>query len=180
VNTEQQQIYHLEQVFKFYIYYPAAGTDLAAWIGPNNKDHLVQKLEKLYQKQFPLLRAAATQALLQQKGIVTPNIQPQLSFKAALFTPWGAHFPTDNSVNSACWRGFWLAWAVFLQQNWKEHQFFIPSKQNWGTTPTQQTTWYSLSELLPVATSWLARKKAPLCWVKTPAGTFLELFLLWW
>ena len=45
---------HLEVVYKFYLYDPTK-QGLHCWIGPNKKDRLVEKLEKLQQKQLPLL-----------------------------------------------------------------------------------------------------------------------------
>ncbi|MGH1335376.1 MAG: DUF1853 family protein [Aureispira sp.] len=180
-NKEEQQSYHLEQVYKFYIYFPTAtSTDLESWIGPNNKDSLVQKLKKLKNRQFPLLHHSATQAILHQKGLSIPTMLPQLSFKAALFTPWGTPFPTTSSLNPACWKGYWLTWTMFLQENWTSTQFFIPPKQDWGRLPSSSTTWLSAATAIPIIEQWLARQKAPLCWIKMNTGAYLQLFILWW
>lgn len=179
-NKEQQQHYHLEQVYKFYIYYPTEGEDLEHWRGPNNKDSLVEKLDKLSQKQFPLLQHPATQAQLQALGIPTDNILPQLSFKAALFTPWQQPFPSDSSLHPACWKGYWLTYEAFLQQDWQDCLFWVLDKKNWGIAPPVEESWLSLQEARVAIKSWLDRERAPLCWVKTREGKFLQFFVLWW
>lgn len=47
---------HLEIVYKFYLFDPHENdNELSHWIGPNRKDSLLQKLEKLREKQLPLL-----------------------------------------------------------------------------------------------------------------------------
>jgi hypothetical protein len=180
-NKNEQQSYHLEQVYKFYIYWPSAEQqDLEAWIGPNKKDSLVQKLDKLHRRQFPLLHHPATQAILQQQGITTPNIQAQLSFKAALFTPWQMPFPSHSSLNPACWQGYWLTWEQFTQQDWTGHQFFVPDKKDWGINPASNTTWWDAATVFPVIEQWLNKKKAPLCWTKNKNGIYQSIFVLWW
>lgn len=180
-NQQEEQGYHLEQVYKFYIYWPdEKRPNIERWIGPNNKDNLVQKLAKLRTRQFPLLHHPSTQALLLQKNITTTNRTPQLSFKAALFTPWEQPFPTESALNPACWRGHWLTWDSFLQQNWEGAQFFLPEKQDWGCTPTPELSWLDWEAAILAIKSWLERQKAPLCWIKTATGAYQQLFVLWW
>lgn len=181
-NKKEQQIYHLEQVYKFYIYFPDDEQQgLEAWIGPNRKDSLAQKLDKLRSRQFPLLHHPATQATLQQQGIDTSNIQPQLSFKAALFTPWPTTFPSYRSnLNPACWQGCWITWDVFFQKNWNGAQFFVPDKKDWGMDPASNTTWWDDATAFPIIEHWLNRLKAPLCWVKMKHGLYVSIFVLWW
>ena len=180
-HQQTQQYYHLEQVFKFYIYWPVGTrSPIECWIGPNNNDHLVQKLCKLQERQFPLLQAPPTQALLAQQGLPTNNIQPQLSFKAALFTPWGQPFPKDSALNPACWRGYWLTKDDFARRDWSNAHFFVPEKQDWGSAPKQQRVWCGYEQIQPIVQRWLERQKAPLCWIKTAQGEFLQLFILWW
>ncbi|MGC1633732.1 MAG: DUF1853 family protein, partial [Gelidibacter sp.] len=56
---------HLEIIYKFYLYDPNEGKDeLSHWIGPNRKDSLLQKLDKLKNKQLPLLYHPETHFLL--------------------------------------------------------------------------------------------------------------------
>ncbi|MFK7799823.1 MAG: DUF1853 family protein [Aureispira sp.] len=180
-NKQEQQSYHLEQVYKFYIYCPSAEQqDLEAWIGPNKKDSLVQKLDKLRSRQFPLLHHPATQATLQQQGIDTSHIQPQLSFKAALFTPWPTTFPSHSTLNPACWQGHWITWFAFVQKKWTGDHFFVPDKKDWGMNPASNTTWWDMSTAFPILEQWLHQKKAPLCWVKTKRGIYLSIFVVWW
>lgn len=179
-NKKEEQHYHLEQVYKFYIYYPTTGRDLEQWIGPNNKDSLVEKMDKLQQKQFPLLQHPATQAKLQELGISTSSILPQLSFKAALFTPWKESFSSSSSLNPACWRGYWLTWEAFQQEDWGGAQFYVLDKKDWGIAPLAGVQWLSLPIAAAQIELWLAKQKAPLCWLRTASGDLLSFFVLWW
>lgn len=179
-NQQEKQHYHLEQVYKFYIYYPTKGRDLEHWIGPNNKDSLVEKLDKLQQKQFPLLQHPATQAQLQELGISTASILPQLSFKAALFMPWQEPFPAHSSLNPACCKGYWLTWKAFQQEDWEGAQFYVLDKKDWGIAPLAGVEWLNLPTATAQIELWLAKQKAPLCWVRTAGGDLLSFFVLWW
>ncbi|MDG1841923.1 MAG: DUF1853 family protein, partial [Crocinitomicaceae bacterium] len=79
---------HLEIVYKFYLYDKHIDTgELDHWIGPNKKDSLVFKLNKLKNKQLPLLHHFKTKELLAKTRLNIDNISSIVFFKAQLFVP---------------------------------------------------------------------------------------------
>src|SRR5690606_10935595 len=57
---------HIELVYKFYLYDPSIEGEINKWIGPNRKDNLPQKINKLKEKQLPLLFRRETSRMLSQ------------------------------------------------------------------------------------------------------------------
>jgi hypothetical protein len=107
-HTATQQVIHVEQVFKFYLYVPDATLyQNDPWIGPNYKDSFQQKMDKLTQKQFPLLYQEETRNALEHLQIDISKIQQQLSFKAALFLPFNKPFDSFKTINNKCIEGNW-------------------------------------------------------------------------
>ena len=92
-------IIHLEIAYKFYLYDTLGNYNrpLAYWIGPNRKDSLLYKLEKLKSKQFPLLHNELTKPHLEAYNINPKNVTQQLCFKAQLFLPYHQR---DNTIIS--------------------------------------------------------------------------------
>ena len=75
-NLETEKIVHIELACKFYLYDENAGElEEQKWIGPNRKDSLFDKLEKVKRKQFPLLYTTETLQKLTALGIARPSFQ---------------------------------------------------------------------------------------------------------
>lgn len=177
-NTATGQHYHLEQCFKFYV--DVGGGGLERWVGPNRRDSLVEKLEKLEKRQFPLLQHPQSQALLREQGLEANWFAPQLSYKAALFTPLEAPFPIDSPLNPACWKGHWLHWPQFLRQAPTHAHYYLPDKRDWGNAPATAPQWYDRSHILSQIEAWLDRDRSPLCWVRFPDATYARWFVVGW
>lgn len=181
-HTETEQIIHLEQVYKFYLYVPNANLyHNDPWIGPNYKDSFQQKMDKLIQKQFPLLYQDATQNALEHLPLDYSKIQQQLSFKAALFLPFDKLSNSFKAINNTCIEGTWMRLKDFENNpSFRDIQFFLPDKQDWGVPPKYNTTWVSYAFILPQIQASLAQKRAPMCWVKTAEKTYQKCFVVWW
>lgn len=181
-DTVTQQIIHLEQVYKFYLYVPHS--DLYPndpWIGPNYKDSFQQKMDKLAQKQFPLLYQAAAKKALGHLKLDFSTIQQQLSFKAALFLPFNKILRPFKSINNNCIEGLWMPLEDFeAESSFYNAQFFLPEKQDWAVAPEHNSTWFSYNSALIQIQASLAQKRAPLCWLKTAKATYQKLFVVWW
>ena len=90
---------------------------LRYWIGPNRKDSLIYKLDKLKDKQFPLLYKPETQSYLESLGLKISEIQQRLVFKAQLFLPL-KFFEIDISpLNPNCVNGFYLSYSEIDELN---------------------------------------------------------------
>ena len=77
---------HLEIIYKYYLYDPAIPTELKRWIGPNRNDSLVLKLNKLKEKQLPLLYHPETAQLLDELKVRSTEFEQRVYFKAQLFS----------------------------------------------------------------------------------------------
>ena len=77
---------HLEIIYKFYLYDASVGaTEIEHFIGPNRKDSLFEKLDKLQQKQLPLLYSNECKTYLESVNLDVPEVEQQVYFKAQLF-----------------------------------------------------------------------------------------------
>ena len=177
-----QQVIHLEQVYKFYLYVPNASLPSGdPWIGPNYKDSFQQKMDKLTQKQFPLLDQTQTKKALEYLQLDLSSIQQHLSFKAALFLPFNKVVDSFKTINNNCIEGLWMRLEDFEQNTaFRKAQFFLPEKQDWGVHPKYNPTWFSYASILAKIQASLAQKRAPLCWIKTAEKKYQKFFVVWW
>lgn len=169
---------HLEIVYKFYLYDPAKEGELPSWVGPNQKDSLIQKLDKLKTKQMPLLYHPASSELLKELKLNPNEMDQAVCFKAQLFVPYSALNNSFQVVNNDCIQGFYLHKAELGK--FSNCQFFIPSKLDWLIEAHNDVAWSSFETFSEEATSALANEKSPLCWMKSPEGELQRFFLVWW
>lgn len=177
---QEEKIIHLEVVYKFYIYDPTLPGDLERWIGPNRKDSLLRKLDKLKNRQLPLLYNQETVRALEQLGAETKFIEQQVSFLASLFIPRHLkqeEFPYINNTGIA---GTWIQMQDFTVEQFGVQEFYIPIKQDWPIDPAQNDTWYSFQEILPQVQKALEAEKSPLIWMYYKTGKFERFFIVWW
>ena len=117
----EDSVYHLEFVYKFYLYDPSIAKEMERWIGPNRNDSLVKKLQKLKEKQFPLLYNPQTES---QLGLEVNNIKKSMLFQAQLFVPANLKTREFEQVNNDCIVGVYYTESQFKQLN--EFLFYIP------------------------------------------------------
>jgi hypothetical protein len=177
------KLIHLEIVYKFYLYDESLqGSGLHKWIGPNRKDDLIHKLTKLKERQLPLLFKKETrksiEALNEELSINYKNIQQKVLFKAQLFVPidnLSHHFP---SINNDCIKGFYTNYSGLLDL--KSNEFYIPIKRDWLTDPHLNVDWIIFDKFEKEIAYYFNEKRAPMCWLKKPNGTFQKFFVVWW
>ena len=177
-DKENSRPLHVELVYKLYVYDPSFPKEIEKWIGPNRRDSLLQKQDKLRTKQFPLLHKPETEAYLSKMNLSADEIEQQLCFKAQLYTPVN-YKPDNETVNLNGLRGHWYRYEDFLNMNWQENQFFSPKKKYWSCDPKDNSNWISYSELLNEIEFLFEKKKAPLIWMKTKSG-YHRFFIVWW
>lgn len=174
-DLELNRLVHLELAVKFYVYDPAISGELNRWIGPNRRDSLVRKVNKLQNQQFPLLHRTETQQVL--KALDLPNLpwSQALCFKSLLFTPDDL---TSPKVDHVAVKGHWVRLRDFRPHS--ESRFFLPEKYDWICDPIFQTTWFSFEEIRSKLEELAQRQRAPLCWMKSPDGAVQRFFVVWW
>lgn len=170
---------HVEIVYKFYLYDDTVGvTHLEHWIGPNRKDSLVQKLNKLNNRQLPLLFKPETEAYLTGLDLDIQQITQYVVFKAQVFVPQDRLKSHFEDINPNCIMGYYIKQdALPAFQNC---MFYIPSKINWLITIQPDVAWLSYNPFLEAVFVFLDRKQAPLIWIKHPNGIMERCFVVWW
>lgn len=170
---------HLEIVYKFYLYDPTVGTRaLDHWIGPNRKDSLIQKLNKLQNKQFPLLHHACTKPYLDKLQVHAESLTQQVLFKAQLFVPFQGKSPEFNGLNPDCVRGFYI--KLDQLPSFIHCTFYLPNKLDWLVTPHLAVDWLPYPDFTNQLESLLYHKLAPMVWLKHPDGQLQSCFVVWW
>lgn len=176
-NLKTEKTIHIELACKFYLYDENAGTtEEEKWIGPNRKDSLFDKLEKVKLKQFPLLHLKATLQKLTELGIPQPASQ-QLCLKAFLFLPKKLSAELFPKHFQDCIVGYYIKPKDFEED--KEARYAIPTKKEWLLPTESITQWYSFAEIKKTIDAQLKMNKAPLIYKKTP-HKMERFFVIWW
>lgn len=170
---------HLEVIYKFYLYDPTLKKEpLQHWIGPNRKDSLIEKLDKLQQKQLPLLYSKECKDYLKSIHLDVKDIRQQVYFKAQLFVPFSMNSEIDSKINPDCVVGFYINSSEITQ--FKEAKFHIPNKKDWLITPHTDVNWLNYDNFITKSNEYLQREFSPLCWIKLNTGELKKFFFVWW
>lgn len=172
--AQNDQLIHLELIYKFYLYDPSIVDGNYRWIGPNRKDTFIQKIEKLRNKQFPLLYSDAAKNSLIQKGISVDQVKQQVLFLANRFVP------LSEVEKQGEFDGYWMNLSQFQKKYSSNSLFYIPEKKDWFIRTSVQVQWLNYSEIIDQLTSLLNAKKSPMLWVKQNNSSFERIFVVWW
>ncbi|MDB4297788.1 DUF1853 family protein [Flavobacteriaceae bacterium] len=169
---------HIELTYKFYLYKTDIKGELNRWVGPNLRDSLVKKLDKLRDKQFPMLANKYTQPILDQHNLSINSIEQVMHFKANLFVPLSLAKHTFQHINNACVKGYYISH--------KEIDFLfpfalyqIPNKQDWLIDPADNTDWMIFIDVKPLILEQIKVQHSPLIWIKRD-GVFERFFITFW
>jgi hypothetical protein len=176
--TKEQQPIHLEIAYKFYLYDPTVGSSfLEHWIGPNRRDSLVLKLNKIKDKQFPLLYSEACRPFLKELNLEAESIDQRTLFKAQLYVPFQSNVDCKE-LNQECVFGFYINKNQL--SNFKDGKFYIPRKLDWLIEPNTQVDWMNAQSAQQRIQEFHEKKSTPLCWIKAPNGEIYKVFVTWW
>ncbi len=179
-DLKRKELLHVEMVYKIYVYDPSFENEAERWIGPNRRDSLLQKIQKLRDHQFPLLNRPETLQALKSFKIKTKILKQQVCFKAHLFLPRqlaGQSFPL---LNNSCVSGYWIHLHEFTPEEFSDHRFFAPKKQDWPIYPQGNEEWYSYQVIHGQVLQLHEKKTSPLLWMHTSHGEFRRIFVVWW
>lgn len=179
LKNQENELIHLELVYKFYLYDHAYKNELHRWIGPNRKDALYKKLAKLKEKQLPLLHHPTTQKTIKEIGVTQPIEKQQVCYLAHLFLP--SNLPANESlkcINTNCVSGYYLHQKEINTLD-KNALYFIPDKKDWIIDPMMNHTWKCFEVIFPEINYWLVQKRSPMIWVKNNQR-FERIFVVWW
>ena len=173
------QYIHLEIVYKFYLYDDDLDKeDLEKWIGPNKKDSLVFKLNKLKNKQLPLLLHVKTKELLKKSNLNTDFISSMVLFKAQLFVPKDLINYKFKHINEQCIVGSYIGMREYkLLDNCA---FYMPSKLDWLIEPHVHVKWISQMKFTQYLEAEINQSRSPLCWMKDEQNNLQKIFIVFW
>lgn len=172
------EVYHIESSYKFYLWDGSVSNDpIQNWIGPNRRDALYLKLNKIKSAQFPLIRDKNTIEQLNDLGISTESILQRVYFKGQLFIP-----PSENhqllGLNRDCIQGYY--YRINELADFSNDQFFVPSKLNWLCDVHTNVHWVDFNKLLDESYLIKTSKQSTIVWRKTQKGVLSKFFLVWW
>jgi uncharacterized protein len=180
-DSVSEEISHVELIFKFYLLDPETGTsELDHLIGPNKRDSLNRKLERLQKRQFPLLFHPATREFLSSVGIDPQDVVQKMCFKASVFLPKQLKQYSFSKINPEAIAGYWIKALEFTFEDYGQNLFFSPKKKYWPVLPEMNKTWLSFGEIVEKIEPLLNKHYAPMLWMKTPEGNFERFFIVWW
>lgn len=171
------EILHVELGAKLYLYFPNFKDEGEKFVGPNQKDALFFKLQKLKDEQFPLLYYPKTQEILRSKGIDVYEIQQQICLKVRVFLPKNySEIPLQIKKENIY--GYYINLEEFENEQYKQNQYFIPDKKDWIVSPEYCEKWFSYDEILPLINKMHSSKQSPLIWMKneTQIESFFVIF----
>ena len=152
--------------------------EIEHFIGPNRKDSLVEKLNKLKYKQLPLLHSNECKLYLDQIHLIAEDIEQQVYFKAQLFVPFAKKELELKILNQNCISGFYI-----YQHDIKQFfncKFYLPTKKDWLIEPNSNVEWLNFTAFNTEVDKLLARKFSPMVWMKQSNGEIFKLFVVWW
>jgi len=177
---KDDQPLHIEIIYKFYLYdsNKDQSNPLNNWVGPNQNDALIFKLNKLKEKQLPLLHHPKTKALLQDYSFDINSIEQLVCFKAQLFLPFDHQNIEISLLNSNCVEGWYLNFERIDEL--KQFQFYIPEKLEWLCSPKTSVNWLDFNDAKIEIKFQIEKKRSPLCWIKNSNNEFQKCFITWW
>ncbi len=179
-HKKSRRVFHIELVYKFYIYDPTKKVasqknliqkeknELSHYAGPNRRDYLLKKINRLKAHQLPLLYRPETKSILEKYEIDVEAVEQQVCFLAQVFIPcdlWNHNF---KWINKACIVGYYLNYSAFAKAETQTATlYFMPHKHQWKMDPFEiEEHEFSFSELLEEVEKSLSRGFAPLLWKK--------------
>lgn len=179
IYQNENELVHLEVVYKFYLFDPSiSDNQLECWIGPNRKDSLIEKLNKLRDKQFPLLHHKKTKEELAQLNLATEEINQKVCFKAQLYLPVNFTVDSIKTLNKDCVAGFYYRFNHI--DALKDCKFYIPTKIEWVSILSSNISWINFDTFKQQTKTLIKEKRSPLCFVKDKKGNLSKFFVVWW
>jgi hypothetical protein len=173
----EMEFVHMELAYKFYLYDSTISTTtINNWIGPNRKDSLVEKLEKLKSKQFPLIQHACAKSILNNLNI--QNVSQALCFMVGLYVPVGLNECLDSDFLPGV-RGYYMNIDAFKLAHNETCTYYLPNKKEWGMDASSNQNWLSFTETIEQVELNINEKRSVLCWQKN-ANVYKEFFITWW
>jgi hypothetical protein len=189
-ENKSSTIFHVELVYKFYIYDPdvkpsenwmnsaLVENELARYVGPNRRDHFLKKLKKLKGHQLPLLYTAETQLALKHLEINIHEVQQRVCFLAKIFIPQSYWSHDFLYINKKCIVGYYMNYKAFAKAE-TQNIYVFPSKSEWIHRPYLiEEKQYRFDELLPIIQERISNGYASHLWMQIETGVWEQFFVV--
>lgn len=179
-DKKAKKYLHVEHVFKFYLYDDSIPNEIDRYIGPNKNDTFAKKLEKLKNKQLPLLYKDETQEYLD--GMDINSFEQKICLKGNIYVPMHLYGCDIPIIDDSCVRGFYLSREEFVtQKHFKEFEYFLPPRNDWVNNSNTNEIWTSFDKAIDEIDLLLNRDKSPLVWLKNKKENKTQsFFVTWW
>ncbi|GGG44743.1 hypothetical protein GCM10011414_12850 [Croceivirga lutea] len=178
-DSPTQKHLHVELAYKFYVIDESKSEPIYRLVGPNKHDMFFTKLDKLKEKQIPLLHHPSLEKYWEASGINPFEIEQQCCFKAQLFEAIDS-VTSIRPLNTDCIVGKWLNFDAFTRPEYKSFQYYIPKKIEWVINPHNKVPWSSHYETLLDINMRMLKEQSPMIWVKKDGHTLKKWFVVWW
>lgn len=181
-SQEQKRYVHVEMQYKFYLYDECFEEEIHRYIGPNRNDTLYLKLEKLKNRQLPLLYKEETKAFL--GGIDISKIEQKVLFQANIFLPRTLQIKTLPLIDNRCICGYYLSFNEFIfDTSFLNYEFCLPHRFDWLNNPNTNERWKNYDETKGDIEFFINQKSSPLVWSKRVLDDEMiieRFFITWW
>jgi uncharacterized protein len=175
LNTKK--LIHLEMAYKFYLFDPTISSEpINNWIGPNRNDSLREKLDKLKRKQLPLLYEKCVESTLSE--LIIGDVSQAICVFVSLFIPY-EYQETFTPIFKNAIKGYYMNFETFTRLDNTSKAYHLPSKQEWGMSPSDNDDWTGFSGIEEKLHTILKKQQSPLCWQKQD-GIYTASFIVWW
>lgn len=164
-HNTSKKLYHVELIYKYYLYKTDVKSEIQRYIGPNADDSLEERIAKIRNRQLPLLFKEETKRYF--KGIDTQSIIQKVCFKANIFLPLNTKDINFTDISDSCIKGFYINFKDFiLDKKYKSYLYYFPQKQDWLIDVKYCQHWFTHTQILEHIKPMVTLKKAPLLWLK--------------
>jgi hypothetical protein len=179
-DTLNHRTIHLELTYKFYLVDNSLAEPMDQLIGPNRRDTFVTKLEKLRNTQFrmPFFEEGIKQLL--SLGIKKEELEQEVCFKVQVFTPYQHTSLLNFPLNNLCIAGYWLRISAFSAKEFRAHEYYFPTKDEWILTPCNIDSWNNYNDSLLYIKSRMQLNRSILVWMKKGESVYEKFFVVWW
>jgi hypothetical protein len=189
-----QGVAHWELAVKFYLHAPeitgAPSASWGAWLGPNGRDTMALKLNKLCAHQLPLSQTLEARALLASRGLPQPTTRAALCV-GHLFERWDRPAPRPVEAGEAFdqpQRDLWVRWSeralalhthsTHTSSTSSTSKWQVLTHPHWLTLPSQEAcSLLSTEEVLALPVEALERGRSLMLAELTAQGAYVRRWM---
>jgi hypothetical protein len=169
---------HVEVACKFYLLDDSIESAFEGkWIGSNRKDTLLDKLNKLRNKQFPLLHRPELVPFLESLKLEASHFKQQQCILSSFYIPLEMDSNSLPLPYQKCIVGRWLLFKNFEMN--PNHTYAIPSKKEWLLPNSDIDISLSSEAALVIITASISEKRAVQVYEDCD-GEVKKFFIVWW